>query len=165
MVDSNNNDNDRNMAQILSLCHGVVQRYLAYIQGYGENPEELFPTGISETNAISFQTINGTIHNLKLDLVPKEYLFDINKCNCQPVRDALTTMINNITPMIHYVITNEIMNDPIIVAKLKKPEYFNNPYSPIWAPNTTMFLINPELNNARFMHDNYAKRIGFVWEN
>lgn len=152
-------DNDKIEKAILeglSLCRGVVQRYLAHIQGV--EAEMLFPQGVQPTNAIGFMHKGETLW-LKLDIVNKDHVFDIERCNATVVRETMAKIINNLHPAAQWVLTQDITPDTI----LARPELFVNARIAV-APNTTAFLYTPaDGKEGRSGHDDFDKRIGFVW--
>ncbi len=71
-------ENDTQVLEALSLCRGVLQRYLAHVQGVAV--EEMWPDGVDETNSIGFEYRGATLH-LQLDLVENYYHFPIERAN------------------------------------------------------------------------------------
>jgi hypothetical protein len=147
---------DNAIAEGLSLCHGVVQRYIAYTQDM--TPESLFEK-ISETNQVTFKDSNEKKWHLKFDIVDKNYMFDISKCNAKVVRDTMVKMIENLRATLYYVVESEL-TDQKIKEKIKHPEYLENSKFMI-SPHTTMFLYNDKL--GRGLYEKFDKHIGFMW--
>lgn len=146
---------DRAILEGLSLCRGVIQRYLAYLQSVP--PEVMFPQGVQPTNEVTFQDSKGKTWSMKLDLVDdKMYKFPLEKCPGSIVRTMMTKIVTNLQIATRFVLTNDI--DPNFV--LPRPELFTNAKLAI-TPFTSGFLYNME--HGREIHDNFNKRIAFVW--
>lgn len=144
----------------LSLVHGTLQKYVAHLQGV--EPEVLFPE-ISPTAALEFKTADGKkCVCLKLEIVETTHRAPFQKYGSPDILDAVKRIGENVPIIMGYILENEVFNKPDVVAKLTNPEILND-WSITWTPSTTAFLHNPELKNARTMHDNY-KKLGFTFE-
>lgn len=156
--------NLENIRLVISFASNAVQKYLAYLQG--KEPQELFGDSFREPIVIGFQYSNGEKRFLKLDLVDwKTYKFDINGYNCLSLRDFMANIINNLQPLMERIIQYDIKEQD-----LPKKEYFTQPIQTVVDPNTNIFIFNPcpsdkAKNDASLkeMHENYDKKIGFVW--
>jgi hypothetical protein len=149
-------DEDLNtmIEESMSLCRGVVQRYLAYLQNI--DPLMLFPGGVQRTNEIEFKNIKtDKIHALKFDIVDdKFYKFPIEECPGKAVSEMMAKMINQL-----HVVTKFVLEE-IDIATVPRPELFHEARIAV-TPFTSAFLYNVEY--GREMHDNFSKRIAFVW--
>jgi len=143
---------DNVILEQLSLCHGVVQKYLAYIQGV--EVKDLFQTAY-ETNEVQFKDSKNQKWGLKFDIVDSNYMFDISKCNAKIVRDTMTKMIEYLRATL-FIIFNTELKDAVV----PRPELFMDSKFMV-TPHTCMFLYNPKY--GRELHDSFKKRIGFVW--
>lgn len=146
---------DQAILEGLSMCRGVVQRYLAYLQGM--EPEVLFPQGVQPTNEVGFRDSKGKTWFMKLDLVDDMmYKFPLEQCPGTIVKSMMTKIITNLQLATAFVLNNDISED----IELPRPELFINSKLAI-TPFTSAFLYNDEC--GRELHDRYPKRIAFVW--
>lgn len=144
---------DDAVAEGLSLCRGVVQRYLAYLQGV--EPTQLF-ADIQETNEVGFVDQNNREWCMKLDIVDdKFYKFPLEKCRGKAVRDMMEKIIRNLQLVCRLVMETELTPE-----RVPRPELFMNSRLAI-TPLTSCFLYNEA--HGRELHDAFPKRIAFVW--
>lgn len=149
------NQLDQAILEGLSMCRGVTQRYFAYLQGV--EPTTMFPQGVQPTNEVGFTDTQGRSWFMKLDLVDDAmYKFPLEKCNAAVVKIMMTKIMTNLQLASAFVMANDI--DPGFV--LPRPELFKDAKLVI-TPFTSAFLYNLEC--GREMHDQFSKRIAFVW--
>lgn len=148
---------DQTILEGLSLCRGVMQRYIAYLQNM--EPESLFPAGVQKTNEVGFKDRNNKLWYMKLDLVDDPlYKFPLEKCPGKAVQEMMAKIINNLHLVAQYVLLNDL--DPEI--KIPRPELIHNSCIAV-TPLTSAFLYNKDY--GREIHDKFPKRIAFVWSN
>ncbi len=146
---------DQAIVEGLSLCRGVLQRYLAYLQGL--DPLEIFPE-IQLVNEVGFKDNKGKYWFLKLDIVDDPmYKFPLEKCQGYAVRDMMAKIINNLHLATQYVLKYDFEETQI---DLPRPELFTGSRIAV-TPFTTSFLYNDVCGKE--IHDSFPKRIGFVW--
>jgi hypothetical protein len=145
---------DRAVEEGLRLFRGVVQRYMAYVQGVA--PEILFPEGVQKTNEVGFLDKNKKQWFMKLDIVDdKFYKFPLEKCPGKVVRDMMEKVMRNLKLVYKMVLETEV--DP---ARVPRPELFIDSQL-VMTPLTSCFIYNPQ--HGRVLHDEFPRRIAFVW--
>jgi hypothetical protein len=92
---------------------------------------------------------------MKLDIVDDPYYkFPVEKCQSQTVRNAMSTVMNNLKAATYYVLKSELAG-----VTLPRPELFKNSRMVV-TPFTSAFLYNEE--HGAELHDVFKKRIAFV---
>ena len=132
-----------------SLCRGVLQRYLSYLQG-----QDLFPV-VEESGMVELTDNNNQKHNLKLDLVDHDYIFDINKYNITGIRKLIEKIMCHMRMVFLYILSEELKPEDV-----PNPDLFMDATIQI-TPHTTFFLYSQKW--GRKIHDDYPTKIGFVW--
>lgn len=142
------------IAEGLSLCHGVVREYLAYIQGVPVTT--LFPEGAPATNEVGFLDKNNKRWTMKLAIVDDMYYkFPLEKFPSKTVKDMMEKIARNLDLVMKMVLGTEVD-----MTRVPHPHLFLNSRL-VMTPLTSFFLYNEE--HGRTLHDNYTKRIAFVW--
>jgi hypothetical protein len=144
---------DQAVEEGLSLCRGVVQRYIAYIQGVPV--EQLFPE-VQPTNEVGFLDKHKKQWFMKLDIVDdKFYRFPLEKCPGKVVRDTMEKVVRNLQLVFRMVLETEV--DP---SKVPHPERLMDSRL-VLTPMTSCFVYNE--THGRMLHDEFPRRIAFVW--
>lgn len=131
------------------LTENVLQRYMAYVDN--STVEELFPTVATENTFIEFKK-NDCIFKLQLDIVNSDYMFPLENCDSEIVRNAMTNMIQSCVIVYGLLLKN---------IKNKKSDIFNHPTILSTDPVNTTIVINSQLYGE--MISKFKSRIGFVW--
>ena len=151
-----NKEIDQAILEGLSLCRGVVQRYLAYLQGMA--PEVMFPNGIQSTNEVGFQDKQGRQWHMKLDIVDDPYyVFPIERCPGEAVKQMMQKIVLHLQAVLAWVLESEVRPGDV-----PRPELFMDAKFAL-TPHSSVFLWSREY--GREIHDSFPRRIAFVWSN
>jgi hypothetical protein len=158
-VDKINNRqiNEDKFNEAIMKSAGVIQKYMEHVFGLSNLFNEYY-----EVHAAKFQnTVTGETHKLKLALVDKDYMFDLEVFNKGVVRQEMNNMVQWTHRVMYNVLKTTIKEDGLdedLVAKIKRSILFVDGH------NTTMFAIDKEDKEwSNKVKDETPKRIGFVW--
>jgi hypothetical protein len=143
----------KNIQLALLLTANVLQRYMAYLD---ESPvESLFKKDdifqINDSSYIEFKKDN-KIYKLKLDLVDKNYMFELGELNSKQVLDSMSKMVQS-SVIVYNMLKCSIQNT--------KSDIFKHDTILSVDPVNTTIVINSPVHGE--MISKQDKRIGFVW--
>lgn len=141
-------DEDKIRAACMLTEH-VIQRYMAYLDG--SEVSEIFPTEASENTVLEFKKTDGEIFKLKLDIVAANYIFPIEKCNADVVRQGMISLIE-CAKVVYQLLKSKVQNT--------KLDIFDKESIMQYIPQGTFVI-----NSSRYgeMISKKDKRIGFIW--
>lgn len=145
-------ENRDEILKAFSVTEGVLQKYISYVC---TTPLTTLFTDIDD-RCMEFKKSDGSIHKLKLDIVPKDYVFDLEVCDAEVVRGAMSFMLKSLIVVYPYILNS------IDVNRVKEPKYFENSRIIIDPSNTTAIMYSPK--HGKEVRD-MENRIGFIWSN
>lgn len=145
---------DKAILEAYSICRGVSQRYLAYIQNV--DVDIMFPNGVQPTNEIGFLDKNKKQWFMKLEIVDDmDYQFPAHLCPGKAVGITMQKIMISLPAICKIVLEQEVRPEDV-----PRPELFMDSALRI-TPYMSAFLYNKTF--GRELHDQFKKRIAFVW--
>ena len=149
--------NEDKFNEMIMKCAGTIQKYMEHVF----NKRNLF-TEYYEVHTAKFQnTVTDETHKLKLALVDKAHMFDLEIFNKSIVRSEMNNMVQLSSRVMYNVLKTTIKKDGLeqsLIDKITRSVLF------VDAHNTTMFAIDKDDREwSNRVKDETQHRIGFKW--